>query len=62
MEQIKSAITQLEQAVLKLETAVYATKKEQTQAVGKISELKNAIRRTYDRLDKALDKYKKGEG
>lgn len=62
MEQIKSAITQLEQAVLKLETAVYATKKEQTQAVGKIAELKNAIRRTYDRLDKALDKYKKGEG
>ncbi len=62
MEQIKSAITQLEQAVLKLETAVHVSRKEQTQSLEKISELKNAIRHTYDRLDKALDAYKKGEG
>jgi len=61
MEQIKTAITQLEQAVLKLETAVYANKKDHTQTLGKLVELKQAIRRTYDRLDKALDKYKKGE-
>lgn len=60
MEQIKSAITQLEQAVLKLETAVHSTKKERSQANDKISELKMAIRRTYDRLEKALDSYKKG--
>lgn len=62
MEQIKSAITQLEQAVLKLETAVHLSKKEHTQSMEKISELKQVLRRTYDRLDKALDTYKKGEG
>lgn len=62
MEQIKSAITQLEQAVLKLETVVHLSKKEHTQSIEKISELKQVLRRTYDRLDKALDTYKKGEG
>ncbi len=62
MEQIKSAITQLEQSVLKLENAIHKVKEGRTQAEEKILQLKQAIRHTYDRLDKALDAYKKGEG
>ena len=61
MEQIKNALTQLEQAVLKLENVVHIPKKERGQANEKIIELKLAIQRTYDRLDKALDNYKKGD-
>ncbi|MBE6446672.1 MAG: hypothetical protein E7021_04645 [Alphaproteobacteria bacterium] len=61
MEQIKNALTGLEQAVLKLESAVHTNKKERGKNSEQISQLKAVIRRTHDRLDKALTDYHKGE-
>ncbi len=61
MEQIKNALTTLEQAVLKLESAVHSNKKENLRANEEIAQLKAVIRRTYDRLDKALTNYQKGD-
>jgi exonuclease VII small subunit len=61
MEQIKSALTGLEQAVLKLESAVHSNKKEHLRSNEQIIQLKAVIRRTYERLDKALTNYQKGE-
>lgn len=60
MEQMKNAINALEAAVLRLETAVHASKKERSAAKEQIDELKMAIKVTYERLDKALADYKKG--
>ena len=60
MDKIKNAITSLEQAVLKLETAVHENKKERGTANEKIIELRVAIQKTYDRLDKAIATYQKG--
>ncbi len=60
MEQIKSALTGLEQAILKLESAVHANKKERGHANEEILNLKNVIRRTYERLDNAVSNYQKG--
>ena len=60
MDKIKNAITSLEQAVLKLETAVHENKKERGVANEKIIELRLAIQRTYDRLDKAISTYQTG--
>ena len=60
MDKIKNAITSLEQAVLKLETAVHDSKKERGNANEKIIELRLAIQKTYDRLDKAITTYQKG--
>ena len=54
MDKIKNAITSLEQAVLKLETAVHENKKERGATNEKVIELRLAIQRTYDRLDKAI--------
>ena len=61
MEQIKSALTGLEQAILKLESAVHASKKERGHANEEIVQLKGVIRRTYERLDNALTHYQKGD-
>ena len=61
MDKIKNAITSLEQAVLKLETAVHEQKKERGTANEKIIELRLAIQRTYDRLEQAVANYRKGE-
>lgn len=60
MERMKNAINALEAAVLRLETAVHASKKERLSAKEQIDELKTVIKTTYDRLDKALADYKKG--
>ena len=60
MDKIKNAITSLEQAVLKLESAVHDEKKERGVANEKIIELRLAIQKTYDRLDKAIQTYQKG--
>lgn len=59
MEQTKSALTSLEQAILKLESAIYSSKKTQAQLEEQVLELKQAIKITYDRLDKAIQAYKK---
>ena len=60
MDKIKNAITSLEQAVLKLDTAGHEQKKERGVANEKIIELRLAIQKTYDRLDKAIATYHKG--
>ena len=60
MDKIKNAINSLEQAVLKLETAVHENKKERGIANEKIIELRLAIQKTYDRLDRAITTYQKG--
>lgn len=60
MEQMKNAINALEAAVLRLETAVHAAKKERLGAKEQIDELKTVLKITYERLDKALADYKKG--
>jgi len=54
MEQIKQAIKNLEQSVLRLESAVHATKKNNGRASEEIATLKNVIRQTHDRIDRAL--------
>ena len=59
MKQVKTALTALEQAILKLEAAVYDSRKNQVQLNEQIAELKQAIQTTYNRLDKALETYQK---
>jgi len=61
MEQIKQAITNLEQSVLRLESAVHATKKNNSRAAEEIATLKTVIRQTHDRIDKALTRYQQKE-
>ena len=61
MEQIKQAITNLEQSVLRLEAAVHAAKKINSRATEEIATLKSVIRQTHDRIDKALNHYKNKE-
>ena len=60
MEQMKNALNALEKAVLRLEEAIHAAKKERAVAQEQVQELKSALKITYDRLDNALTAYKKG--
>ena len=62
MEQIKEAIKNLEQSVIRLEAAVHATKKNTTQTTEEIATLKNVIRQTHDRIDHALQKFHEKAG
>ena len=62
MEDIKKAVANLEQAVVKLETALYQTKKDKEQAIDKVTELKNVIRKTYMRIDNALGTFHQNQG
>ena len=61
MEQIKQAITNLEQSVMRLETAVHTTKKNSSRAFEEISTLKAVILQTHDSIDKALSRYQQKE-
>ena len=61
MEQIKQAITNLEQSVIRLEAAIHATKKNNVRATEEIATLKNIVRQTHDRIDKALSRYQQKE-
>ncbi|MBQ3695549.1 MAG: hypothetical protein II938_01070 [Alphaproteobacteria bacterium] len=61
MEQIKQAITNLEQSVLRLESAVHAAKKNSSRTTEEIATLKTVIRQTHDRIEKALTRYQKKE-
>lgn len=61
MEQIKQAITNLEQSVIRLEAAIHAAKKNNTRATEEIATLKNVVRQTHDRIDKALSRYQQKE-
>lgn len=61
MEQVKSALTALEQAILKLESAVYDSNKERVQKNEQIADMKRLIRATHDRLDTLISTYRKGD-
>lgn len=61
MDQTKAALTTLEQAVLKLESAIYAAKKTQAQLAEQVSELRQAVQTTYDKLDQMIDSCRKDE-
>jgi len=61
MEQIKQAITNLEQSVMRLESAVHTTKKNSARALEEIATLKAVIRQTHDRIDRALTRYQQKE-
>lgn len=61
MEQMKNVLNALETAVLRLESAIHASKKQRMQAKEQIDELKLVIKTAYDRLDRALENYKKGD-
>ena len=61
MEQIKQAITNLEQSVMRLETAIHMSKKNTSRASEEIATLKNVIRQTHARIDKALERYQQKE-
>lgn len=61
MEQIKTALTSLEQAVLRLESAVHTSKRNLAQASNQISELKQVLKTAHDRLDKAIVNYHQEE-
>lgn len=62
MDDIKRAIGNLEQALVKLETALHQTKKDKSQALDEVTELKNVIRKTYSRLDHALTAFHQEQG
>ena len=61
MEQIKQAIINLEQSVLRLEAAVHVAKKNNSHATEEIATLKSVIRQTHDRINKALERYHSDE-
>lgn len=61
MDQIKQAITNLEQSVMRLESAVHMSKKNNGRAQEEIATLKAVIRQTHDRIDKALTRYQQNE-
>ena len=61
MEQIKQAITNLEQSVLRLESAVHTAKKNNSRTTEEIATLKTVIRQTHDRIEKALTRNQKKE-
>ena len=59
MSQLKTSITALEQAILKLEEAVYEARRNEAQLTEQITVLKQALQTTYNRLDQALNTYNK---
>ncbi len=61
MDQIKEALKSLEESVLKLESAVYHSKKTRSEAQEKVIELKQVVKTAYQRLDQALAHFKQGE-
>lgn len=59
MDQTKTALTSLEQAILKLETAVHTSKKTQAQLAEQVAELKQLLKATYERLNQVIETYRK---
>ena len=57
MEQIKEAIINLEQSVVRLEAAVHMAKKNNSHEIEEIATLKSVIHQTHDRINKALERY-----
>ena len=54
MEDLKKALEKLSQSIKELEDAVVFSIQQQNQHKEKIENLQNAIRTTYNRIDKAL--------
>ena len=59
-DQIKEALKSLEGSVVKLESAVYGSKKARVEAQEKVVKLKQVVKNTYERLDHALTQFKQG--
>ena len=59
-DQIKEALKSLEGSVVKLESAVYGSKKARVEAQEKVVKLKQVVKNTYERLDRALIQFKQG--
>lgn len=62
MDDIKTAISNLEKSVLRLESVLHQSKKDKEQAVSKVEELKGVIRNAYNRLDRVLTSVRQGQG
>ncbi len=54
MEEVKNAMTRLEEAVVSLETAVHDVKKAYAHTTDKSNELKTVVKTAYERVDKIL--------
>ncbi len=61
MDDIKSAVTRLEESVVSLETAVHRIKKTYMQTTERSDELKEVVKTAYARVDKILTALKGGE-
>ncbi len=61
MEEIKNAVSHLEEAVLELENAVYAVKKNYNRSSERADVLKKAVKTAYDKIDDMLTTFKRGE-
>lgn len=61
MEEVKNAMTRLEEAVITLETAVHTVKKTHTQTTERSNELKDVVKTAYERVDKILSVLKGDE-
>ena len=59
MKQVKTALTTLEQAILKLETAIFEARKTQARLTEQMAELKQVLQTTCTRLDTAIETYRK---
>lgn len=58
MEEVKNAITRLEESVVLLETAIHNVKKTYRQTTEKSTELKTVVKTVYDRVDRILNTLK----
>ena len=61
MEQLQEALKNLEKAVIHLETVVHTSVKDKENQLQEITQLKQTLKSTYQRLDKALLSYQEGE-
>lgn len=61
MEEIKNAVSRLEEAVMELENAVYTVKKNYGQSSERAEILKKAVKTAYDKIDDMLTTFKRGE-
>lgn len=61
MEELKSAVKSLEDAVLDLETAIYGIKKSYQNKTEQTATLKTVIKKTYDTIDGMILTLKQGD-
>lgn len=61
MEEIKNAVSRLEDAVLDLESVAHQIKRAYAQATERNDVLKNAVKEAYTRIDDMLTAFKQGD-